>query len=592
MSQKDENKPENIGGKKTPATPEFILSRMGGMGPLDSLKKNVESTVEQGRAEAQKKAEDVAEDEKKTVAAEISSSPKEDPLSAAPTTARPRKKTSSLLAKCMPYIYDDSSNDYTEEKPDYTLESVEDIIESAEKRASEKIARMYNLKTADVESIGQKKSPTPEAEEKKNERARLRLEESSFKKPLKIGDTGHSRSKKFDTVQIPKVSTTLFDDFSARRTDVTDGENVTAPYSAQGGMDSAEDGHTRQIPDIKPRIDSTRVIEDIASRTRPINVEDIYSVSKKAPVKISTIDDEPEEIKVADFCGKKDIGRVGSMLKYNMVSAKFRLVLTSIFTLVAASVHLPFIKDNASTPVITILSLVAFALSMTVNFNIFGGFKGAFTKSAKIEFPAALAGAFMTVYFIFSIIMGNYPYEPAILPIFTFLVYDFCSYKKAKTIFMNFRAVASRRSKIALTLIDDAGVTSAMARSVISGEVLAAGQQETDEIGDFLKNSLGDRPISGKINVYMGVCIGAALVISLAIGVTFSSFTAALLSMATVFCLAAAPTLFVADMLPFAGIGERLHKNDAYLCSKLSAQKIMHLNAAVVSADQLFQAAP
>ncbi len=587
MSLSDENRPADGREKKTPPPPGFILSAMGGASPLDSLKKSVQTAVEEGKKEAAE-AEKKATDEKR--AAEEKNTESKKTVGAAQNISHPKKreKTSSLLAKCMPYIYDDHTGSYPEEKPDYTLESVENIIESAEKRASEKIARMYNLKTSDVEHIGVTPAKKTSKAEEPDERPRLRLEESSFKKPLKIGDTGRAKSKKFDTVQIPKVSATLFDDFSARRTDISEGENITTPYSAQGGMDCAEDGRTRRVPDLKPEVDSTRVLEDIVSRTRPVNVEDIYSTSKKSPVKISSASEEADDIKIDDFCGKKDIGRVGSMLKYNLVSAKLRLILTLLFAALAGAMHLPFILDAASPLLITVLSLVTFGLTMMVNFGVFGGFKGAFTKSAKIEFPLALAGTLMTVYFVFSIIMGNYPYEPAILLIFSFLVYDYCAYRKAKTVFANFRVVASRRPKTALRLIDDASTTSAMARSVISGEVLAAGQQETDEIGDFLKNTMGDRPVFGKINVYSGVCIGAALILSLAIGVTLSSFSAALLTAATVFCIGAAPTLFVADMLPFAGISERLAQNRACLCGKLSAQKIEQINAAVVTADELF----
>ena len=42
--------------------------------------------------------------------------------------------------------------------------------------------------------------------------------------------------------------------------------------------------------------------------------------------------------------------------------------------------------------------------------------------------------------------------------------------------------MALRKTKSALTLINDSGVNAAMARSVIQGEILTAGTTETDEI--------------------------------------------------------------------------------------------------------------
>ena len=166
MSHTDENKTVENGEVKSPDLPKFILSQMGGASPLDSVRKNVQNTVDRGKKE-------IAEAEEKAAAAKMAEEVKatKTKKSEEKPAAAPRKKTSSLLAKCMPYIYDDHTNTYPEEKPDYTLESVEDIIESAEKRASEKIARMYNLKASEVQNIGNP-SPTPEAPEKE-ERPKL-----------------------------------------------------------------------------------------------------------------------------------------------------------------------------------------------------------------------------------------------------------------------------------------------------------------------------------------------------------------------------------------------------------------------------------
>lgn len=557
-----------------------IAPEMGSISPLQALKNSVKQTVEQGQQE-QLKSAPAAEPEKSAEKVPVTPSPKDSPAEKRP------KKTSSLLAKCMPYIYDDEGNSYAEEKPDYTLESVEDIIESAEKRANEKIARMYNLRPDDVQRIGGRNT----AEQPKAEgeaRPKLRLEETSIKKPLKIGDVSKTTSKIFDTVSIPKVSTTLFDDFSARRTDVSGSDNITTPYSSQGGMTSPDEGRTRIIPDLKPDTDNAEFMEDVMSHTRPMNIEDISSSSKKQPVRISDFTEEAPEIEVDDFKGKEDISRVGSSLKFDLFSARLRLVITFFLTLAASSVHLSFINEAAGPMMLSIIAIVAFGLAMIVNFNVFIGFKGAFTRGVKTELPLALAGTVMTVYFVYSIITGNYPYEPAAIPLLSFLVYDWCAYRKAHAIFNNFKLVASRKTKKALALIDDSSVTSAMARSVISGEVLAAGQRETDEIEDFLKNTLSDRPLAGKLNAYAAVTIAAAAVIALAVGMGLASFSAALLAAAIVFCLGAAPSLFIADMLPFAGMSDRLFRLRAAVCSKFSAQKIGQINAAVVSSRELF----
>ena len=558
---------------------ESIPVDFAAINPLEALRKSVKSTVLQG-----------AEEEKEGQSEKPSTlEAKPAPSATVPTanTSKPKKKTSSLLAKCMPYIYDDEGHNYAEEKPDYTLESVEDIIESAEKRANEKIARMYNLKPSEVKSIGTKPTAEPPAEEPKP--VKLRLKETSIKKPLKIGEVG-ATANKFDTAQIPKVTSTLFDDFSARRTDKIAEENVTTTYSEQGGINSTPDaGSTRIIPELRAEEEIKTEYEDIISHTSPVNVTDISSSSGKKPITVKTFNEAAPPVEVEDFKGKKDIARVGGELKYNMVSFKLKAIVTFILTLLAATVHMPFMAGVYQNPVVPAsISLISFFLTLIVNMGVFASFKGAFTSKVKIEFPLALSGTLMTVYILFSIICGSYPYEPVVIPMLSFLCYNYCSYKRAAAIFSNFKLVAMRKSKTALTLINDPGVNAAMARSVIQGEILTAGSTETDEIKNFLRHTLSDRPCGGKLNVFMVITLIITAVISLGVGVSYSSFTLALLTTAVVSSLAAAPSLFIADMLPFAGISERLKKVRAAVCGRYSAERIEEINALVVSSADVF----
>lgn len=508
-------------------------------------------------------------------------------------------KTSTLLAKCMPFIYDDGVN-YAEEKPDYTLESVEDIIESAEKRADEKIARMYRIKAEDIQRIGE---DNPKKEEQKpaassgtpktenpDKKPKLRLEETSIRKPLRIGETSKTSAKIFDTVSIPKVTETLFDDFSARRTDVSGDENVTTPYSTEGGMDSAGEGRTRVIPELKTKKEGSAEFEDLLSHTRAVNTEDVFSSSKKAPVKVTSFSEEEPEIEVNDFKGEQDISRVGSGLKLDCFTSKVRLFVTLIATAAAAVVHIPAIVSSANPVTLSIISAIAFAVAFLTNFNVFAGFKSAFSRNTRAELPLALAGAAMTVYFIYSIITASYDFTPALIPLISLLFYNICSYKKAKAIFGNFRLVALRKTKSAVTLIDDASATSAMARSVISGEILAAGERETEEIGDFLKHTLSDRSFAGRLNIFSIVSCSAAFVTALSVGIGHGSLSSALLSAAIMLSLGAMPSLYIADLLPFAGLCDKLRRVRAAVCSKYSAERIEQINAAVVSSAELFPA--
>lgn len=558
---------------KKPARAEEILSEIGSINPLQSLKNSVKQMVIEGASEE--------EENPVTEVLPTEIKPADEKVQKKPIKI---KKTSSLLAKCMPYIYDDKGINYAEEKPDYTLESVEDIIESAEKRADQKIARMYNLKASDIKRIGSDEKPvddTPDVRPKVKEQA------TSVKKAVRIGDITTSVSAGYDTLSIPKVSDTLFDDFSGRRTDVSGEESVTSPYSANSRID---DGQTRVLPDFKSNSTGSEEYEDILSHTRPVGVVDISSSSTK-PKTVSGIINASEEqcdIQVEEFKGPQDINRVGSMLKKNVFTSRVRFLATLFLTAVATALNIPTVKNTTNSTALGVTALIVFLLALAANCNIFAGFKNAFTAKSRIELPLALAASVTAVYMVYSIILGQYPYEPVLIPLISFLVFDWCSYRKNFAIFENFKLIASKKPKKAVSLIDDVSVTAAMARSVISGEILAAGEQETEQVDDFLKNTLSDRPFAGKMNILAIVSVVAAVLIAPAAGVVFGSFDAVLLAAAMVMNIAAAPTVFIADMLPFAGISDKLQNWGAGVCSKYSAERIEQANAVVVSSAELF----
>ncbi|MBQ5911121.1 MAG: hypothetical protein IIW94_03830 [Clostridia bacterium] len=540
-----------------------IFSEQFGVSPLAALKNSVNRTVSEV-----KKAEEKAETKAK----------------AQPEAAVKPKKTSSLLARCMPYIYDEQGVNCAEEKPDYTLESVEEIIESAEKRASEKIARMYNLRTSEVENIGEKKSE----EQKKPQKATLMSSESSLPTATKIGDQPFSAAKLFETASFPKVSDTLFNDLTGRRTDIVGEEKVTTAYSEQGGMGQQDETGTRTIPNLTPETDAEQRYEDIISHTRPVNIEDISSSSKKAPVRVTSAEEFYEEPDPDDFKGKKDVVRVGNMLKAATVFAKLRLLATALFTALSGLFLLDGIKSDFAASTLCIWASLLFAAACLVNANVFGGFKGAFTKNSKIELPVALALSATAIYFIYGIISGTFPFDTVTLPLVSLLSYDYCAYRKAAAVFGNFKIVAARGKKTAVTLIGEPSVTSAMARSIISGEVLAAGQTKTDEIADFLKNTRSDKALSGKVNVVTIVSLIAAVFIGVAVGVSTHSIADGMLAATVVLSFSAAPTLFIADIMPFVSMADRLKRLRAAVCSKYSAEQIEQINAVVVSSQDLF----
>lgn len=559
------------------------IPTVGGVSPLESLRSAVKQNVNVGRAETQKESKTAVAE--KTTEIPLSEEPKQEaPKPKVEEAPAERVKTSSLLAKCLPYISDEKGNRYVEEKPNYTLESVEDIIGSAEKRADEKIARMYNLHPSDIQRIGSDKPQNAKKIEKPTEetKPKLRLQHTSVKRPLKIGETSPEGTSVYDTAPIPKVSSTLFDDFSARRTDVEGGANITSPYS--DASSAAEGSHTRAIPDLKPETEIPQTYEDIVSHSKPRK-----DAAKKQPRPVvQNFTEEAPEVRVNEFRGEGDIKRVGTDLKLDLLLSRYRLYGTALLTLIAGMLRLPFISESASPLTLSIISAVLLSLGTIANFGVMLAFGSAFTKQSKIELPLAIASLLMVIYYVFGFVSAVYPWQPVLILLISFLVYDYCAYRKAVAIFGNFRLIASRQPKFAIALLDDASTTSAMARSAIDGEVLAASSREMGDPNDFLKNTAADRAFAGKAGFFTLCSLIAATIISLAVGFAFDDVGSALLSAATVMCLAAAPSLFIADMLPFAAFSEKLHRHRAGVCSKYSAERIEHINAAVLTSAELF----
>ncbi len=560
--------------KDESASPKYTPSVIKGErapSPLDLLKKSVKQN-----AGTEKNEPKLTKDEQKLVKlAENINKPAE------PKT-KP-KNSGSLLAKCMPYIYDDKGISQVDDKPDYTLESVEDIIEAAEKRANQKIAQMYNLRNKEVESISAEKK-----DETVTDKPRLINQSTSIKKAIRIGEPVSLAPASFDTVSLPKITDTLFDDFSGRRTEMVEQTKVSVAYSEISEQDSSENlAQTRAIPDLKPETHTEEIYEDILSHTRPVNVKDIPSVSR--PTFVPPVEDEPR-VKVDDFKGENDITRVGSSLKFDLVMSRLKLIATALLTLVAGALHIPYLRQAFGTNQLlpAIITLSVFGIAVLVNFNIFSSFKTAFTQDAKIELPLALAVGLSAGYLIFGIIRASYPYELAVLPMVSLLVYDYCAYRQANTVFCNFKSVAARRSKFALSLINDPSVTYPMARSSIDGEVLASGCTETDEIDDFLKNTLSTRAFSGKLGTLAIVNIIVSVALGITVGISYASFESGLAAVTTALCLGAAPTLFISELLPFASFADKLRDRQAVLCSRYSAEKIEQINAAVISSADLF----
>ncbi|MBR6573105.1 MAG: hypothetical protein IKK77_05270 [Clostridia bacterium] len=476
--------------------------------------------------------------------------------------------TSSLLEKCLPFIYDEDGEICIDDKPDYTLESVDDIINSAERRAKQKIAKLYNLQfDSDKNEIVE-----PEEETKVKEEADIKVVEK---------------------LEMPTQSDILLDDLAGKRTVVTPTESFTTTYSKLTVLQNSkqfEQEKTQVLPDIKPT-QNNEEFEDILSHTKQINIQDIPTVKKDdSEEKPKKAEKKQYDTDLEDYLSFSDARKIGVKLKRRRRSAFLRLAFTTIFTLVSAVFALPFfdlfVSHNA--PVISAITLGLFSLTLVLNLDIFLSLKNAFTNKMTAEFPTTICLCATEIHLILSLILGNYHFKSMLPALFSLLVCDYFKYRKTVMVLNNFKLIVARREKQALTLIDDVKTTSLMARSSIEGDVLAAGLRRTAEISDFLKNTSYDNYLGGHLSIISAVILGISFIISLFIGVSYNSFDSALCGLSLILSIFAMPSLMCSEYLPIIRMSTKLFKMKSAIFGRHSASKIEQINAAVVNSNELF----
>ncbi|MBQ9977934.1 MAG: hypothetical protein IJP21_05020 [Clostridia bacterium] len=476
---------------------------------------------------------------------------------------------SSLLEKCLPFIYDEDGEICIEDKPDYTLESVDDIINSAEKRAKEKIAKLYNLQfDSDKKETAE---PTQDIKDEED----------------------NSDAKIAEKLEMPTQSDVLLDDFTGKRTVVTPTESVTTTYSKLTVLQNSkqfEEEKTQVLPDIKPT-QSNEEFEDILSHTKQINIQDIPSAKKEKPEeKPKKVEKVQYDADLEDYLSFSDAKKIGVKLKRKRRSAFLRLAFTVISTLVVSLFALPFfdlfVGNNGL--VISFVMLGIFSLILFLNLDIFISLKNAFTSKMTAEFPTAICLCVTELHLILSLVSGNYHFKSMLPALFSLIICDYFKFRKTGMVLNNFKLIIARREKNALALIDDVKVTSLMARSSIEGDVLAAGQRRTAEISDFLKNTSYDNYLGGHLSIISAVILGFSFVVSIFIGVTYNSFDSALCGLSLILSIFAMPSLMCSEFLPIIKMSAKLFKMNSAIFGKHSAGKIEQINAAVVNSNELF----
>ncbi len=580
---KPESKPSERTKLAHNETIEMLLSEIT---PMEALRKRMQSAGETPLEEVKTEAKEEPLEEPKPsfespMEPEVQEEPKVDEAyleviksieNMVPKDAKPKKtaKSGSLLAKCLPFIYEENAV-VEEEKPKYTLESVDTILAASEGNKEEKSLPKIKMPSSDSARAKQK---------------RFRIGDRSF-------NSAEENRRLPDAA--PTKATTLFDDFSGKHTMIAeDGSTVEIPVrltKIQTDIPLVED-MTCVMPAIKPESNSSEIYEDIISHTKPINTKSLpiikSAIKKKNVFSIENI--KQEEITVDDYVTKSDAKRIGTRLKKIRKTAFLRLAATTVLTIIALIFATPLAEGvyTESPLAASIICLVVTALLLLVNSNVFESFKDGFSSRMDSRFPVALSGIAMLVFLILQIVLKHNDPEHSALFAVAVYFYDLCAYKKATAHFNGFKKVVKNKEKKAVALIDDQNTTAYMSRSAIEGEVLAAATRRTKEVNDYVKHISQDISFKGKLNIITIVTLSLSVILSVIVGMSYDSLSIGLCTFASLLSISAMPTLTLAEMMPFFKAAEKIGRMGGTLCSATSAERIEEINAVVLGSEEIF----
>lgn len=503
-----------------------------------------------------------------------------------------RKKT--LLEKCRPYLLDEDGRDTSAATPTYKLESVAEILSNESKKTLEKLSEKYDITFDD---LGKYSAVSDAAERAARE---SKAAEKSSKEAAGIA-TAPVKPK---AAEISKTEPEIFEEsipFDNAANNIHTNisgiiSDIDAVPSEKTKPKTAEQ-HTATIKftPVSDSDSSQRI--SVSSLTRPIDLTGELSQLSND----DAVDNQDSEIRLEqtefedyipkeEFSSEKDAKRFTRMLSLKKRSCFLTAVFTVLITLLLATAKLPFLSGLilAHTRISMIICTVLTAAAVLINLDMFKALPKIFSRRSTSDIPAALASAAVLAYAVTGIILTEITTDILLLLSITLSVRAVSRFWKSSYMLSNFKQIASSAPKRAIKLISDQAVTFAMAKNSIEGDVLAAAPQRTEHIDDYMKYSTFGIFFGGKLPAVTVLSLILSLITGLACALYFEGLIYGMYSAAVIQCLAALPTIFFIDSLPFYSAAKRLNRLGAMIAGKTGAERIENANAAVFSADEIF----
>lgn len=533
-----------------------------------------------------------------------------------------KKQTESLLHRCSQFVTDDKNAPILTSQPAYKLDSVESIIAEAERKAQERVKKIYgnNEPKKDEASAPAPTEPAEKTESEDIVSSSAPLSEDKTVEGLRLPNQ-QPEDIPMERVEVKNYQYRFADE--DRDSDKEDGATITfaaikeAPVATEKAEKNTisfdvpktaeENTISFDIPataeentvsfDVPETVEENTVSFDIPTEeentvsfdaigsTMPIpdlKLEDKFDIN----LDLDEAEKEDEEELFGDYETAADAVPIEKELRAALRKIDLRAIFcffpALLITLAATPLFESFAADKPK--VLLIVNIVCLALCAALNLDMFKSFGG----KRGSEFAVSVSTIISLIFGVYCLLSGN-----VLLAQFGFIPAIGCFFgllgkrNTAKRRLMGFCEIANGDDKFALTLIDENNGSYAIAHDAVEGEALVAVGKKTVNITRYLKNSTYPDPFSHKAYTVAFVALGVAVVAAL-FGFIKDSALQAFYLFTAVTAIGAPFSSALIGTLPHKLAAGRLSDYGAMLTSFAAAEEIEQTNAVVFDVNSIF----
>ena len=547
------------------------------------IKTESSTFVEPAKNEYEKKAE-----------AEIEKIIKESakPIVSSSNTQKNQTDDKPLIEKVKRYTVDEHGRDMSEnQEPIYELQSVAEILKSNSEDAMKNLSEKYGLDFS-FDDLGKhthvsletpataptvvptpivpitKATPTPAFEQLVNE-SEVRENREFYNSIFK-----DEKKKEMPDISVPDIS-----DIDTHEVGIASENPIsnTATIRFTPIKDSKGNTDHITISSVTKHIDlGDSMPEDISSHSAP-------------DLEQSEFDKFSPSIEYNDPSDSKKIS-------LNLAKQKRFYFLSSLLSAISVFVLLIFLFPPVynfiiSNPKKAMVACSAILSVATIsNFDMFLDFKNLIKQKCRFDVMSSLCAVMTLALGITAAATKSNAYYAILLCAIILFVRAVCRFRDIAAQHKSLKQITNHKDKNAVTLISDPATTFAMVKNAIDGNVLVATHKKSRFVKDFMKHFEFHTVMMGKASIVFYVALGLSLLCGTVAYFYYNSIFYAFFAAASITCIAAMPTVFFIDTLPFTSASKKLNAKGGMIAGVHGAERIENANAAVVNVNDIFPA--